>query len=68
MCKMPILNKKYDAVIFDLFGTLIDNFGASEAGRYCFNLMADALGMDRETFIFNWTKKSALIQQIYRSG
>ncbi|MHB0936000.1 MAG: HAD family hydrolase [Armatimonadota bacterium] len=45
---------KYDAVIFDLFGTLIDNF-AEAPFRACLAEMAGVLGVDAGQFIAIWT-------------
>ena len=51
--------KTYRAVIFDLFGTLIDDMTNPEANRLVHvqsrNEMADALGVDREDFAKEWT-------------
>ena len=48
----------YQAVIFDLFGTLIDELNYSEANRRVYvqkrNEMADALGVDRDEFAKEW--------------
>ena len=46
--------KTYQAVIFDLFGTLIDELMHPEVNRRVYvqkrNEMADALGVDRDEF------------------
>ena len=51
--------KKYKAVIFDLFGTLIDDMTNPEANLLVHvqsrNEMADALGVNREDFAKEWT-------------
>ena len=51
--------KTYKAVIFDLYGTLIDELMHPEANRLVYvqkrNEMADALGVDREGFAKEWT-------------
>jgi putative hydrolase of the HAD superfamily len=46
---------KYQAVIFDLFGTLIDNFSLQEY-RDLLGEMADILGAPREGFIDLWVE------------
>ena len=51
--------KAYEAVIFDLYGTLIDELMHPEANRMVYvrtrNEMADMLGVDREGFAKEWT-------------
>ena len=51
--------KTYKAVIFDLYGTLIDELMHPEANRLVYvqkrNEMADALGVDKEGFAKEWT-------------
>ena len=51
--------KTYKAVIFDLYGTLIDELMHPEANRLVYvqkrNEMADALGVDRDEFAKEWT-------------
>jgi FMN phosphatase YigB (HAD superfamily) len=44
---------RYDAVIFDLFGTLVDNF-AMEEYNSMLAAMADELDAHREDFIRHW--------------
>jgi putative hydrolase of the HAD superfamily len=46
---------KYDAVIFDLFGTLIDNYG-EVAFKQKLTEMADVLGVPPQDFIQEWGK------------
>jgi putative hydrolase of the HAD superfamily len=47
---------KYKAVIFDLFGTLVDNFeGSAFAGEY--QQIADILGLDGPEFEKAWTSE-----------
>ena len=48
------MKRKYDAVIFDLFGTLIDNL-TDVPFHACLRDMANALGADAEQFIAIWT-------------
>lgn len=48
------MNRKYDAVIFDLFGTLIDNL-TDVPFHACLRDMARVLGVDAEQFIALWT-------------
>ena len=43
---------KVQAVIFDLFGTLVDGFAASSAGYH--EEFAAALGVDHESFMQHW--------------
>ena len=51
--------KTYKAVIFDLYGTLIDELMHPEANRLVYvqnrNEMADVLGVDRDEFAKEWT-------------
>ena len=58
--------KTYQAVIFDLYGTLIDELMHPEANRLVYvqkrNEMADALGVDRDEFAKEWT--DALYQRM----
>ena len=58
--------KTYQAVIFDLFGTLIDELMHPEVNRRVYvqkrNEMADALGVDRDEFAEEWS--GALIQRM----
>lgn len=43
---------KFEAVIFDLFGTLVDGFAASSAGYH--EEFSAALGVDHESFMQHW--------------
>ncbi len=45
---------KYDAIIFDLYGTLVDNFEGA-AYRHIVHLQADIFGIDRPAFWNAWT-------------
>jgi putative hydrolase of the HAD superfamily len=53
---------KYRAVIFDLFGTLVDIFSWSEYQRVC-QRMAAALGVPYEDFMRLWTGNSARLRR-----
>jgi putative hydrolase of the HAD superfamily len=44
---------RYDAVVFDLFGTLVDNFSRREY-EHVLSEMADALGVARQAFADAW--------------
>lgn len=48
------MSRKYDAIIFDLFGTLVDNF-TEEPYHACLAEMADVLRVDAGQFIALWT-------------
>ena len=54
--------KRYRAVIFDLYGTLIDELMHPEANRRIYDRkrdeMADILGVDRKEFSREWSKAS----------
>ena len=54
--------KTYEAVIFDLYGTLIDELLHPESNRVVYertrNDMADMLGVDRERFAKEWADTS----------
>ncbi|MHB9022871.1 MAG: HAD family hydrolase [Armatimonadota bacterium] len=47
---------RYDAIIFDLFGTLVDNITIAQYLE-CLGRTADALGLDRQVFIDHWTSE-----------
>ena len=53
---------KYRAVIFDLFGTLVDIFSWSEYQRVC-QRMAAALDVPYEDFMRLWTGNSARLRR-----
>jgi len=44
---------RYKAIIFDLFGTLIDNFSVNEYKKMSSD-MAAILGIDPEIFMYEW--------------
>ncbi|MCK4274024.1 MAG: HAD family hydrolase [Dehalococcoidales bacterium] len=50
---MRFINKKYKAVIFDLFGTLIENFSRSEYAAV-FGEMAEILSVPPDEFLRSW--------------
>lgn len=52
MCEM-----KYDAMIFDLYGTLVDNFEGA-AYRRVVHMQADIFGIDRQAFWNAWTNEA----------
>jgi len=54
---------RYRAVIFDLFGTLVDIYAWSEYQRVC-RRMAEALGVAYEDFMRLWTRNGARLRQI----
>ena len=60
-----MLKRKYAAVIFDLYGTLVDNI-ITEQDYRCFTETARALGVDTRTFINFWTNDDFRTQR--RSG
>ncbi len=45
----------FEAVLFDLFGTLVPTF-QPECYERCLDAMADAVGADRDAFARRWTK------------
>jgi putative hydrolase of the HAD superfamily len=51
--------ERYDAICFDLFGTLVDNF-TDEPFHACLTEMANALGIDAGQFIALWTDTSMI--------
>jgi len=48
------MNRKYDAVIFDLFGTLVDNI-LPDQYHACLAETARVLSLDRNAFVACWT-------------
>jgi putative hydrolase of the HAD superfamily len=52
-------SKKYKAVIFDLFGTLVENFPA-EKSFACLSAMAAMLGVPPDDFAAEWRKDFAI--------
>ncbi|MBN1177553.1 MAG: HAD family hydrolase [Dehalococcoidales bacterium] len=50
---MRFINQKYKAVIFDLFGTLIENFSRSEYAAV-FREMAEVLSVPADEFLKDW--------------
>ncbi len=53
----------YHAVIFDLFGTLVDDF-ISLPFHQCLREMADALGADADAFRAIWTDEAMMVDRM----
>jgi putative hydrolase of the HAD superfamily len=58
---MELVNRRYDAVVFDLFGTLVPEFSRTDFLR-SIRTAADLLGCDRDAFEAGWTRTASLRQ------
>lgn len=58
-----VQKRRYDAIFFDLFGTLVDDF-ADGPFHSCLTQMANVLGVDSDMFIDTWRDKSMTAERM----